>query len=314
MSFFQLPRRIFSLGNLLLLFSLLVSIGFASNSATAQQFRKEVILDGLEQPTGITVDLYGNLYFTELPTPGVSGANGGSNRVNSYNSRRGRIRVITEGEPEPTNLTVSSFGNLYWTCRSAGVILSSARFGRRDPRVVFSELEQPVGIDTAPFANVLFFTEVPEPGEFGGANRVNVSFKFFGTQFTFPISTGEPEPSDVAVGLDGTVYWTCKTAGVILRRGVDGSISPVLENLESPIGLDIDWFGRLYFTEVPTPGVSGDNGGRNRVVRYNPRTEQMLVISEGEPEPQDVTVSVTGRTIYWTCRTAGVIIRASREK
>jgi streptogramin lyase len=137
--------------------------------------------------------------------------------------------------------------------------------------------------------------------------------KLLNSYFQFTLSSGEPEPSDVAVGLDGTVYWTCKTAGVILMRSPAGVISLVEGDLENPTGLDIDFFGRLYWTEIPTPGVSGANGGRNRVVRYSPSTDQTTVVNFGDPEPQDITVSPLGDQIFWTCKSAGVIVRAKKS-
>ena len=282
-------------------------------SSHAQEFNKEVLIDGLNSPVGIHADLYGNLYFTEVPSPGEAGAD---NTVNRYRLRNGRTRVISEGEPYPSNLSADLRGNVYWTCQSAGVILKATRFGRGDKSVILEGLSNPVGIDIPLFKDIPVFTQIPTPGvpgTEGGENEVNAALDFFGSKFVVPLSEGEPEPSDVAVGLDGTVYWTCKTAGVILKRTTDGDVSLVLDGLNSPVGIDVDYWGRIYWTEVPTPGVSGDDGGENKVLRYSPRSGETLVISEGEPEPVDVTVNYYGNRIYWTCKTAGVIVRAYRN-
>ena len=276
--------------------------------ASAQRFNKKVILENLDNPQGIHLDLFGNLYYSEVPTPGVMGEESG-NKVTRYQG--GKKRVISEGEPYPINLASDVFGNVYWTCQSAGVIIKSSRFGRGKKQVILEGLNKPTGLASTKLG-VLFFTEIPSPGEAGEDNTVKAAFSFFRRYFTFMISDGEPEPSDVAVGRDGTVYWTCKTAGVILSRNISGDINVVRDNLNSPVGIDIDVFGRIYYTEVPTPGVMGEES-ENRVVMFNPRNGKEVVISTGEPEPADVSVSLTGHRIYWTCKTAGVIIRATRK-
>ena len=101
---------------------------------------------------------------------------------------------------------------------------------------------------------------------------------------------------------------------MILKRDTSGEVSLVLDGLASPVGIDVDRHGRIFWTEIPTPGVSGDDGGENRVLRYDPESGETVVISEGEPEPVDVTVNLSGRTVWWTCKTAGVIIRARESR
>ena len=126
------------------------------------------------------------------------------------------------------------------------------------------------------------------------------------------LSTGEPEPTDVAVARNGDLYWTCKTAGVILRRSY-GKVSVFRDKLDHPSGIAIDHKGEtLYFTEVPTPGVAGDQGGKNRVRAIDLRTGALRTVHTGDPEPTDVAVARNGN-LYWTCTSAGVIIEAKRR-
>lgn len=282
-----------------------------SNIAQAQSSKTDLVISGLQKPSGINLDIYGNLYYSEIPTPG---SGGGENRVVRLNPNRKRSVVVSTGDPNPENISTDLFGNVYWTCESAGVIVRRTQFGTGTQSVLLRNLKSPVGIDVPLLTpGFIFFTQVPTPGvpgTDGGSNDVNVAIQFRRSYFSFPLNKGEPEPVDIAVGLDGTVYWTCRTAGVILMRSVSGEVSVVESDLESPMGLDIDLYGRLYWTEVPTPGVSGANGGRNRVVRYTPRTDKTVVINSGDPEPYDVTVSPFGDEVYWTCRSAGVILRA----
>jgi streptogramin lyase len=122
---------------------------------------------------------------------------------------------------------------------------------------------------------------------------------------------GEPEPTDIAVAKDGTVYWTCKTANVILRRSPEGVVSLLLGSLDSPVGIALDHQDRkLFFTEVPTPGVSSRMGGRNKVNELDLESMALTIVDFGDPEPTDVAVARNGH-VYWTCSSAGVIVEAT---
>ena len=87
----------------------------------------------------------------------------------------------------------------------------------------------------------------------------------------------------------------------------------LLTGLTSPVGIALNRSGRLlYWTEVPTPGVSGKNGGTNKVWQYNLKTGVKTLVNSGDPEPTDVTVGPNG-DIYWTCSSAGVIVEARKN-
>lgn len=263
----------------------------------------KVVASGLARPTGIAVGGWKTLYFTEVPTPGVAG---GLNGVSSLDLDSGDITVLHQGEPEPVNLALSREDEIYWTCKSAGVILKMTEEG--DTMPVLTDLHQPTGISIGRRGTV-YFTEVPTPGVGGGDNAV-VSFD--GTTKTI-LSSGEPEPTDVVVDKHGTLYWTCKSAGVILERR-NGQTSVLLDNLDHPTGIALDKSGKnLYFTEVPTPGQSGQDGGYNRVSVLNLNRGRVRVIHSGDPEPTDVAVAPNGN-VYWTCTSAGVIVEARPHK
>ena len=85
---------------------------------------------------------------------------------------------------------------------------------------------------------------------------------------------------------------------MILIRTPDGTISLLLSGLNAPTGIALDPHGeKLYFTEVPTPGVPGSMGGQNRVLVYDFDDGQLQVVHAGDPEPKDVTVARNGRVI-----------------
>lgn len=273
-------------------------------SLTAQTYSTQVLEQGLASPTGITVAPNGDLYFTEVPTPGVGGTMS-QNTVRVRNAQTGVISTIAMGEPEPVNLTLAG-ADLYWTCKSAGVILRRQNGMNTVWRM---GLQSPTGIASAPNGDILI-TQIPTPGTPNGSNTVD---RIVGTSAPMTISSGEPEPVDIAVDTAGNAYWTCRTAGVILRYdAITGMTSLVLNSLDQPTGIDVDHDGNLYFTEIPTPGVPGTMGGTNKVWKYAPDSQQFTLISVGEPEPSDVTVAPDGSAVYWTCTSAGVILRATR--
>jgi sugar lactone lactonase YvrE len=252
-------------------------------------------------PVGITVEGSETVYFTLVPTPGVGG---GANGVAKLDLETGAITMLHVGEPEPTNIAIDRGANLYWTCKSAGVILRQTEEGTTS--LFLEGLEQPSGISVGKNGNV-YFTEIPNPGVPNAGNRVSVT----DGNTKVILHQGEPEPADIVVSRNGSLYWTCKTAGVLLQR-VNGETSVLLDGLNNPVGIALDHKGEtLYFTEVPTPGVPGSAGGRNRVNEFDLRTKTARVIHEGDPEPTDVAVARNGN-VYWTCTSAGVIVEARR--
>jgi hypothetical protein len=298
-------RAIHAIAQLALILSGTVSLHAGGESPA---YDASVIVRGLERPTGIIVQGSGTLFLTQVPTPGVGGAAGGRNTVDKIEVESGVVVNVTTGEPEPTHLALDRHGTLYWTCKSAGVILQRTSHG--GVSLFLGGLQQPSGIAVDAWDNV-YFTSVPTPGlpgSMGGMNTVNVTD---GNQIMV-LTRGEPEPTDIAVSEDGTAYWTCKSANVILSRSAAGVVSVLLRELDQPVGIALDHQGRkLFFTEVPTPGMPGSRGGRNRVSEYDLRTGELEVVDFGDSEPTDVAVARNG-DVFWTCSSAGVIVRARR--
>lgn len=276
-------------------------------SVSAQTYTTQIFVQGLAKPTGIALAPNGDLYFTEVPTPGVMGASS-QNAVRVRNAQSGMISAIATGEPEPVNLAFSG-ADLYWSCKSAGVIIRRQNGMNAVWRM---GLQRPSGIASAPNGDI-WITQVPTPGIPGTMGGMNTVARIVGSGAPMPVTTGEPEPVDIAVDNAGNAYWTCRSANVILRNdAMTGMTSLVLNGLDRPTGIDIDNDGNLYFTEVPTPGMPGTMGGRNKVWKYAPSSRQFTLISVGEPEPTDITVAPDGSVVYWTCTSAGVIFRATR--
>jgi DNA-binding beta-propeller fold protein YncE len=281
----------------------------ASHLLSADTYSTQVVASGLNRPTGIAIRGGNTIYFTEIPTPGVGG---GANAVKELRLGNGSIRVIHQGEPEPVNIAVDQSGILYWTCKSAGVILEQAPHpASSSSAALLTGLAKPSGIATDKNGNV-YFTQVPVPGVGGGANSV-ASVSVYDTSTIALLSSGEPEPADVAASDKGVLYWTCRTAGVILTRNRQGTISLLLGGLNLPVGIALDeQRDLLYWTEVPTPGVPGSMGGNNKVWVYDLKKNIKTLVDAGDPEPTDVAVAPNGR-VYWTCSSAGVIVEAVRR-
>ena len=274
------------------------------------RFVFSVIASGLHRPTGIAIRDNKTLFFSEIPTPGINGANGGSNSVSRLDLRSSEITVLHSGEPEPVNLTVGRDQTLYWTCRTAGVVLEQNDDG--ETSVLLRGLTRPSGITVDRCENI-YFTQIPTPGingANGGFNSVNLAV---GTNVV-QLHSGEPEPTDIVVAKNGDLYWTCKTAGVILERSADDSQTRVLLNgLQKPVGIAVDSDAEnLYFTEVPTPGINGASGGQNKIWQFNFKTATKTLVHSGDPEPTDIAVARNGN-LYWTCSSAGVIVEGRRR-
>lgn len=282
------------------------ALALLAQTVAGAEFNTRVVASGLDRPTGIVAG-GDELYFTEIPNPGRPNAGNGVKRLDLCD---GTITTVNTGEPEPVNLTMDRHGQIYWTCKSAGVILTQDEEGETTP--VLTGLQKPSGIAIDRWGSI-YFTQIPTPGvpgTIGGMNNVSVLTR----QEVSVLNMGEPEPADIAVSRKGDLYWTCKTAGVILQRNAQGEVSVLLDGLNKPVGIALNRQGdRLYWTEVPTPGVHGSNGGQNKVWELNLRSMKKALVNSGDPEPTDLTVDRDGR-LYWTCTSAGVIVEAQRER
>jgi hypothetical protein len=222
------------------------AIALSAHSVNAGEFKTRVVASGLNRPTGIVAG-GDELYFTEIPNPGTPNAGNGVKRLDLCDWT---VTTVNTGEPEPVNITMDRHGQIYWTCRTAGVILTQDDDGETTP--VLRGLSMPSGIAVDRWGRV-FFTQIPTPGvpgTMGGSNNVAVLSRD-GVNI---LNMGEPEPQDIAVSRKGELYWTCKTAGVILERDARGQVGVLLGGLNHPTGIALNRQGnRLYWTEVPTP-------------------------------------------------------------
>src|SRR5215467_11614497 len=90
--------------------------------ASAADYHISIVASGLQRPRGIVALDDDIVFFSQVPTPGVPGSKGGSNTVDALDLSTGEMLTIASGEPEPTFLALNKSHQLYWTCKSAGVI------------------------------------------------------------------------------------------------------------------------------------------------------------------------------------------------
>jgi hypothetical protein len=110
----------------------------AAAAASARDYKFRVVAEGLSRPVGIAVQDNKTLIFTQVPTPGVAG---GSNGVFRLDLDKGEVTTLHLGEPEPLNVALDREGDIYWTCRTAGVILKQDDEG--ETTMFLGELEKP---------------------------------------------------------------------------------------------------------------------------------------------------------------------------
>ena len=157
---------------------MLAAIAFVSEAdargANDRTFDVEIIAEGLNKPMAIATNSPRTLYYSEVPDPGGFG---GENAVKRLNLQSGESSLISLGEPYPINIALDRRGNVYWTCKTAGVILKYSRSSGTkapfypmdfDPTTTEPEdrLMMPSGITVDRHGDVLF-TEVPDPGNVG---------------------------------------------------------------------------------------------------------------------------------------------------
>jgi DNA-binding beta-propeller fold protein YncE len=297
---------------------LVAFLGLSATLARAQDYDVNIIAPGLNQPVGITASALGDsdtLYFTEIPQAAAAGlGTNGANTISKLTLSTGAVTVLNRGDPQPANIVQDTKGNLYWASRAAGLIMMQNPSGNCAP--LLWGLNQPIGIGIDAAGENLYYTERPTPGvagDSGGENKVwqlNLT-----TQFRTLLNDFEPAPTDIVVAKNGDLYFTCQSAGVIVHEPVGKSALQrnFWTGFNQPMGIAIDPAGEnLYYTEVPTPGVSGADGGSNAIKKFNLSAATVSLVHSGDPYPNSITVTPNGN-IYWTCTSAGVIIEAKAK-
>jgi sugar lactone lactonase YvrE len=260
-----------------------------------------VLADSLRRPQGIALDSEGNIVVVAQSAAAGSRAESGAVAVLDTWSRE--LRVVYLDQPVPTQVSTDPDGGVYWTSRSSGAIFKLGP-GRSQPEQILGGLTEPSGIAVDGKGQV-FFTEAPARGRGGMAGTLS---QFDGARSNV-LTSVDPEPVSIALGPRGDVYWTSAT-GAILHRSEDGGTEVLLSDLEHPVGIALNPQGtQLAFTEVPTPGLAGDAGGRNAISILDLKTLVRTPVDGGDPEPLGVALAGDG-TVYWSSASRGTIVQA----
>lgn len=278
--------------------------GSADVSAeVAVQSQPRVVLSGLTRPTGIVAVDSETLLVAIAGSPSVPGAKGGVVRIDLAT---GELTVLELGGGAPLRVAVDADGRPLWTSPAQGTVWRKDVGGAA--RIVLSEAVSVSGL-ALDGRGRLYFTSAPVKSSGARISQVSV---LDGDQVTV-LRSSEPEPTDIAAGRDGDLYWTNASAGAIVHQSPDGVLEVMASGLERPYGLCLDEKrGVLYFTEVPTPGIAGDEGGRNTINALSLRSGVISVISRGDPEPSDVAVTPGGR-VFWVSTTMGTVIEVADQ-
>ena len=266
--------------------------------------RSRVVASGLGRPTAI-VAADGDVLLVGLQPAKPTTTEHGS--IAGLDVEFGDLVLRYSGQLAPAQVALDRDGNLYWTSRSGGAIWRQDAEGGTVRRIA-SGLHRPSGLAVDGDGRV-YFTE----GSGGDGEGLSGNISMLDGQEATVLRASEAEPADLAAGKAGDLYWTNADAGTIAHLTTDGTLEIVLAGLDRPQGLALDEDrDRLYFTEVPTPGLTGSGGGRNTVNALDLATRARTVLHRGDSEPADVAVSPSGR-VFWTSTRTGQVFEANGE-
>ncbi len=191
-----------------------------------------VLASGLESPRGIAIDPEGrSLFYTEVPTPGVAGAAGGSNRVSVLDLRTLSRTVIDSGDPEPAGIAVAPDGSIFFTSASRGAIvqasarrLESGSSATKLTAVLTGASEVPP-VTTTATGSALFRVDSSSSPAGGGDDRRGSSHSGKASP------TPTPSAPSSRVSFKVTADNITGVTAVRLHQGLPGATGPVVADL-----------------------------------------------------------------------------------
>lgn len=271
-----------------------------SAEVTSQSYPR-VVVSGLARPTGIVAVDSETLLVAVAGSPAGTDARGAVVRIDLAT---GGLTVLELGGSSPLRVAVDGEGRPLWSSPSEGTVWRRHADGAA--RALVSDAIGVSGLALDARGRV-YFTSAPLRSSGGQVSQISM---LEGGLVTV-LRASEPEPTDIAAGADGDLYWTNASAGAIVHQSPAGVLDVVASGLDRPYGLALDEArGVLYFTEVPTPGMAHDAGGRNAVSALDLRSGAISVIGRGDAEPSDVAVTPGGR-VFWVSAASGTVVEAS---
>ena len=242
---------------------------------------------------GLAVGPDGTLFIT------VRGAAPSAGGLAVLDTGTGGLQLLQSGLQTPGYPSVDAAGRVVWPDRASGRMLVDSRPGTA-PAVLPAALDAPGSVAADGRGRLYFTSAGTAVGVVEGAR-------------TTVLRSGEPAPADVAVSASGDLYWTGSAAGVIMRLGADGTTQVVASGLNAPTGLGLSADGStLYFTEVPTPGLTAAQGGHNLVRAVDLASGHVRTVAQGGADPFDVAATSDGR-VYWTSSASSTLVVSARD-
>ena len=290
-------------GTVLVLPALYCGRGQSSQSSTGPSggtapFSTSTVASGLSQPTSLAFSGGNSLTVAQQPTAPQDGS------MARINLTSGAVTVFDAG-PAASGFAAGNDGSVYWVDSAKGALMTQA-----GPDGTASVLHAggalPATVLAVDAANRVYLADAGASA--GGPGKVAVLAKG-----SSPVALADPPgpaKTALAASSSGDLYWTSSQAGVIYHLGPDGSSNVVVSGLQAPHGIALDPAGDiLYFTEVPTPGVAGADGGRNTVNALDLASLSRTVVNRGDPQPEGVAVAPNGN-VFWTSTSRGLVLRA----
>lgn len=258
-------------------------------------FTVTTVASGLAQPAGIAFTGANTVTVSQQPTAPQDAS------MARINLATGAVTLFGTGTAA-SGFAAGNDGTVYWVDPAKGALMAQGGPGGA-PAALHTGGPLPETVLAVDPANRVYLGGAASSA--GGSAKVAVL-----APGSSPVGIPDPpgpEKTAMAAASTGDLYWTSSKAGVIFHVAPDGTGNVVASGLNAPHGIALDPAGDiLYFTEVPTPGVSG---GRNTVNALDLASMSRTVVDRGDPQPEGVAVAPDGN-VFWTSTSRGLVLRA----
>src|SRR6201993_3303949 len=222
-------------------------------------------------------------------------------------------------KPRPAKVAArTETGRIFFLDLGAGRVLSAKPDGSDLKTIVSEGRKLPDGIVVDAEAGHIYWTNMGSlKGNDGSIDRADLDGKNV-TSIVPPGSTFTPKQLQLDKK-NGKLYWSDREGMRVMRANLDGSkIETLVDTSQGDarpgkdikkwcvgIALDVE-AGKLYWTQK-----GPDNAGEGRIFRANleiphgqtpANRKDIELLYAGLPEPIDLELDLTNRTIYWTDR------------
>ena len=258
-----------------------------------------IAASGLTSPTGLALAGDESLILAQKPAAPADAS------LARLDLKTGQLTQLGTGPAVLSGFAANRAGRLYWMDGSKGSLMT------QDSRNGAPAVLHTGGILPATTIAVDAEDRVYIAGAAPTLTGSDVAAVFvMGNLSSTTPDSGGPAKTALAAASTGDLYWTSNQDGVIYHRAKNGAGNVVVSGLNHPQAIALDPSEDiLYFTEVPTPGVSGEAGGLNTVNALDLATLKRTVIHQGDPQPAGIAVAANGN-IYWTSASRGLVMTA----